>query len=128
MKLLIIDDSMPVRARLIAMLEATPGLEISEAANMLDGIDRLRRVEPEVIVLDISFARGKGFELLSLVKDCFKSVTVLVSTNDTLARHRCRMLGADYFFDKSFEFEQLVDKIVAYSGALMFGSRPKILA
>jgi DNA-binding NarL/FixJ family response regulator len=123
MKLLIIDDSMPVRMRLIALLETTPGLEISEAANLGDSIQHLCRTELDAIVLDTQLARGKGFDLLSLVKHYFKSVTVLVSTNDTLARHRCTVLGADYFFDKSFEFEQLVDKIVAHSGPLLLGGK-----
>jgi DNA-binding NarL/FixJ family response regulator len=128
MKLLIIDDSKPVRVRLVAMLAGTPCLEIGEASNLADGIEYLCRAEPDAVVLDIQFAWGKGFELLSLVKRCSRSVLVLVSTNDILARQHCRTLGADYFFDKSFEFEQLVDKIVAHSRALLRGSRHEIPA
>jgi DNA-binding NarL/FixJ family response regulator len=54
-----------------------------------------------------------GLEILPIIKHFSPPPMVLVLTNYATSRHReaCTKLGADYFFDKSTEFEKAIEVI-----------------
>lgn len=113
MRLLIVDNSMAVRVRLSDMIGSIPAIETIQAAELVDGFDQLRQFTPDAMVLELKFPDGNGLDLLSYAKQNFPSVIVLVNTNAIFFRKHCMALGADFFFDKSLEFNELVDTITS---------------
>lgn len=111
--ILLVDDSMIVRERLKLILEETiPGVNLYEARNWAEGKDLFERLRPDIVMLDIHLPDGNGIDLLALIKSASPSVLVIMITNYAYAQygHECKRLGADYFLDKSMEYD-LIRKI-----------------
>jgi DNA-binding LytR/AlgR family response regulator len=68
MRVLIIDDEPLARESLTRMLAAYSDVEIAgEAANGLDAVESILRLEPDAVFLDIEMPGLDGFEVLSAV-------------------------------------------------------------
>jgi two-component system response regulator DevR len=111
MKVLIADDSEIVRERLAFLLGDVAGVEIvGQAEDAVEGKNLAAALRPDVAILDVRMPRGSGVDVLRAVKRDNPSATVIMLTNfvDPEARLMCLKQGADYFFDKSIEFEKAV--------------------
>ena len=105
------DDSPIVRERLISLLMELPNVEVvGETRVALEAIDSIRRLKPTAVVLDISMPGGGGMSVLETIKKDDEAPLVIMLTNfsNEPYRRRCLQLGADYFFDKSSEFEKVI--------------------
>lgn len=111
MKLLIVEDSLDVAERLCQLLRGTPGLEIDRAGTLGEGIGRLRGTAPDALVLDLRLPDGNGIELMRLAKRERPAIRVMMLTNHTHYKDYCLGQGADYFFDKAMNYEDLVATI-----------------
>jgi DNA-binding NarL/FixJ family response regulator len=114
MRLFIADDSEILRVRLVDMLSEIEGIEIiGQAQNSLDAIESIQKLNPHVVILDIQMPQVNGIKVLEAIKKDDESPTVIIFTNYPYPqyRKRCMDLGADFFFDKSTEFEKLVDTV-----------------
>ena len=114
MRLFIVDDSEILRVRLIDMLSEIEGIEIiGQAQESLDAIESIQELNPHVVILDIRMPRINGIKVLEAIKKDDESPTVIIFTNYPYPqyRKRCMDLGADFFFDKSTEFEKLIDTV-----------------
>jgi len=111
---LIVDDSAVIRRRLVSMLAEIEDVVLAgEAANALDGAALIRKLRPDVVILDIRMPDRSGISLLEDIKQDSGAPTIIVLTNYPYAAYqkRCMELGASHFFDKSSEFTQL-EKVV----------------
>ena len=109
MKVLIVDDSTIVRERLKAMLsEITEPENISQAEDYAEAISSFQKVNPEVLILDIRMPGGSGIDVLQEIKKATNPPLVIVLTNYPYPQYRrkCIEAGADFFFDKSTEFDK----------------------
>jgi DNA-binding NarL/FixJ family response regulator len=107
---MVIDDSLLVRERLIGLLSELPGVEIvGEADTAAHAIEVLPTLKPCVVVLDISMPGGSGFLVLEHLQKNPPAPLIIVLTNydHEPYRRRALKLGADYFFDKSSQFEEI---------------------
>ncbi len=114
MKILIVDDSIVVRDRIVEMLSGITGVEIAgEAANSIEAIHMVNKLKPDVVTLDIRIPGESGIEVLKKIKRTQPSTTVLVLTNfpQEQYKNKCYQLGGDYFFSKSEEFEKVEEVI-----------------
>jgi DNA-binding NarL/FixJ family response regulator len=114
MRLFIADDSEILRVRLVDMLSEIEGIEIiGQAQESLDAIESIQKLNPHVVILDIRMPRINGIKVLEAIKKDDESPTVIIFTNYPYPqyRKRCMDLGADFFFDKSTEFEKLIDTV-----------------
>jgi DNA-binding NarL/FixJ family response regulator len=108
----IVDDSPVVRERLAHMISELPDTEIIGQADIaFEAINSIRRSKPTIVVLDISMPGGSGIYVLESIKKEKPAPTVIMLTNfaHDQYRQKCLQLGADYFFDKSTEFEKVID-------------------
>jgi DNA-binding NarL/FixJ family response regulator len=113
-KVLIADDSTPIRERIIKLLSDLSNVEI--AGEAIDGIETAvlaHKTRPDVIILDLHMPKLSGLEILSRLKELSPSPTVVVLTNYSAGpmKAMCTRKGADYFFDKSTEFEKALTVI-----------------
>jgi DNA-binding NarL/FixJ family response regulator len=110
MTVFIADDSDTVRERLIAMLSEIDGAEvIGEARNYDEAVESIHSLKPHIVILDIQMPGGSGLDVLKNIKQDSRPPVVLMLTNHTSPQHRekCMEWGADFFLDKSREFESL---------------------
>ena len=117
MKVLIADDSEAVHKRLAEMISEVPGVEISGQAK--DGQETIRLIEeikPDAVVLDVRMPKGSGIDVLKYIRNGVQpKPLVIVLTNYPYPHYRkkCLAMGADYFIEKSVEFEKVVDVLEA---------------
>ena len=115
------DDSMVLRERVLDMLRDIPGVEVLGCAeDGLHAIDCIRALRPDVVILDIQMPRGTGLDVLKNIRPVNGTPLMIVFTNFSYPQYRKRALdgGADYFFDKTAEFENLRELFGQLTGAL----------
>jgi DNA-binding NarL/FixJ family response regulator len=108
----LVDDSFIVRERLRSMLaDLSHVTVVGEADIDFEAIKGIRRHKPAVVVLDISMPGGSGLHVLEAVKKESSPPLVIMLTNfpQEQYRQKSRKFGAEYFFDKSTEFERVVE-------------------
>ena len=108
----IVDDSAVVRNRLAQMISELPGVTVVGHADIaFEAVQEIRRLRPACVVLDISMPGGSGMYVLETVKRENPALTVIMLTNfaHDQYRQKCLQLGADHFFDKTTEFERVLD-------------------
>ncbi len=111
MRVLIADDSAVVVERLVTLLSELEAVEIVGAAQTSDeATERIRQLQPDVVILDIRMPGGSGIEVLEAVKQSTPAPIVMMLTNFPYPQYRekCLRAGADFFFDKSTEFDQMI--------------------
>jgi len=110
MKVLIADDSELMRKRLNTIITCIEGIDvIREAKDCGETIKIIRELNPDVVILDIRMPGGSGIDILHQIKKKKTGPTVIIFTNYPYPEYRkkCMELGADFFFDKSTEFNKI---------------------
>lgn len=112
MRLLIADDSELIVDRLIASLEAIKGVEVLDRAGTVEeASEAVRTLRPDVVILDMQMPGGTGLDVLATMKRDQVSCVVIVLTNFAYPQYRkkCLASGANFFLDKSTEFDKVGD-------------------
>ena len=112
MKVFIAGDSVQIRKRLIEMLSELPEVEITgEAGDAPEAIREIRRLDPDMVILDIRMPGGNGIDVLKSITQNASHPAIIMLTNYPYPQYKkkCMDLGADYFFDKATEFEKVVE-------------------
>lgn len=133
MKVLVADDSVAVTERVAELLKEVEGIELAgRAGNIGETSQMMARLRPDIVILDLQMPDGNAMAILEAIKTDFpKSVVIVLTNNEEVpVREKCLQTGADFFLDKSNEFErlpQLVNEIA--SGARLhlrsFRSSPR---
>ena len=80
-KVMIADDHELIREGLKQLLELEGDIEIvSEAANGVECLEKLKKVNPDVLLLDINMPKQNGIEVLQKIRDRNIKVKVLILT------------------------------------------------
>jgi DNA-binding NarL/FixJ family response regulator len=110
MKVLIVDDSKIVCNGLRQMLINIADVEIvGQAHNAQDAIQSISESNPDVVILDIRMPGLNGIDVLKDIRAKKLSSRVIMLTNYPYPQYRkkCEELGADYFFDKVTEIDEI---------------------
>jgi DNA-binding NarL/FixJ family response regulator len=125
MRVLVVDDVSAVRSRLVALLGEVVGADrVAEAGDFDEALIVARCTLPQVIVLDLHLRGASGIALLPRLKAEHTQALVIVLTNDPsdLHRRQCVAVGADFFFDKSRDFDRVAAVLSELSVAGRFRS------
>jgi len=112
--ILIIDDSSLIVERLINILRDLRNVDsIKLAATGAEASVLLEQSQPEIIFLDIHLPDKSGIELLNKIRTEYPEIIVIMFTNEgnDFYKTLCFELGANYFIDKSKDFELIPDII-----------------
>ena len=119
MKVLIVDASIVVRERLLEdLLADLAHIEVvGQAKNAEEGREFVRRLKPDVVILDVLLPKGSGTDLLTEIKRANPQAKAIVLTNysDPNTRRRCVALGADRFLSKATELARVGSVLRALS-------------
>jgi DNA-binding NarL/FixJ family response regulator len=120
MRIFIADDSDILRTRLKEILSEFEEIEVVGQARLAsEALESIRRLVPDVVILDIRFPNGSGIDVLESVKKENIPTKVIIFTNFPYLQYRkkCFDAGADFFFYKAIEFEKLIttlEKLIPY--------------
>lgn len=112
MRVFIADDSRAVMERLADLLEDVPGAElVGQAGDVPDAVRRIQKMKPDALILDLQMPGGSGLDVLRAIRTEQPRICVLVFTNYPYPQFReeCLSAGANFFLDKSKEFEKIPD-------------------
>lgn len=115
MRALVIDDSRAMRSLLGQILKGI-GLEVHEACNGREGLDRLREVgSPEVVLVDWNMPEMNGYEFVVAVRSDTKydATRIMMVTTETEMEQVMKALqaGANEYVMKPFTRDVIREKL-----------------
>ncbi|CAG9175789.1 response regulator [Cupriavidus pampae] len=119
LRVLLIEDSPVLRGMLLEYLNAFPFVESVDWADTESMAVRLvSEGEYHVVICDLQLRQGNGINVLREMQKAHLPGIRIVYTNHaqvSMYRRQCTEAGADYFFDKSLELEQVFRVIEDYA-------------
>ena len=112
MKIFIVEDSKLVIERLTSLFAERPDFKVvGSAGGAHKALRSIEATHPDVVILDLRLQGGTGWDVLRSLKSQPIPPVVIMLTNFPSVFHRvkAKQSGADYFLDKSEEFEKLGD-------------------
>jgi len=100
-------------------LQGLTGLELAAVADTVaDALAAFESHRPEVIILDLGLRTGSGMDVLLEVKRRAPACQVLVFTGCDAEKFRthCLAAGADYFFSKHRQHDELIAQLRQLGG------------
>jgi signal transduction histidine kinase len=108
--ILIIDDELITRTTLAALLEK-PNYHVEMAEDGIQGIEMAKRINPDVILLDVMMPRMNGYEVCKHIRldPQIGEVPIIMVTalDDQDAKLNGLVVGADDFLSKPFDTLEL---------------------
>lgn len=108
----IVDDSEIIRERFVHRLNKWENFQIIWQAENVENTYRcFEKSAPSVLILDIQLPDGSGIDILEKIKEEKPATKIIMLTNYSSLpfKNKCVKAGADYFFDKSTEFEKVFE-------------------
>jgi CheY-like chemotaxis protein len=122
-KVVVVDDDDDMRELMAMLLRGR--YEVSTACDGAEGLETVRKVRPDLLVLDLLMPRMHGFEVCQRLRADpeLKSTKVLISSSKSYqhdVRTAVEETGADGYIVKPFEvaeFNRRVDEMIASAPA-----------
>jgi DNA-binding NarL/FixJ family response regulator len=114
MKLVVVEDSLPIRKLLNALLSTVSGLRVvGEATAQEEAIALIEREKPDVVLLDLFLSPGHGLQVLRAIREKGRPCKTYVISNQRPEDYEdlCMQSGADGFFDKNQSLEPLISML-----------------
>lgn len=122
MKVLLVEDSILIRNKLIEILDSARDLTVyGIAATQSSAISLLDEQQFDMLLVDIELADGNGFEIIRHMQKenySFNPPLLVMLTNHPNPQYRriAKELGVHYFFDKSMDFDLAIETIELEAG------------
>ena len=90
--------------------EKFPVLDISEAGDGLEALERCQQAQPDLVLLDISLPKLNGLELCKYIRQGSPATVIIMLTNYDLPEYRQAALknGANHFLPKDLRQEEIL--------------------
>ncbi|MEO0321660.1 MAG: response regulator [Myxococcota bacterium] len=116
MRALVIDDSKTIRRILSKMLADVGFDEVYEAANGVEALDLLQKIErPHIALVDWNMPEMDGYTFIRMVRrrEDFKDLRLMMVTTETELERVTEALeaGADEYVMKPFTREVILEKL-----------------
>ena len=113
-KVFIVDDHEVVREGLRTVLQKDPAMSVvGMSEDALDLVKKLKKVQPDVVILDISLPDKSGLDALKDLKQLYPKTRVLILSMHPEGRVAVRALraGASGYLNKQTAAEELIKAI-----------------
>ncbi len=118
-KVLLVDDDILID-KMISTFFMSRGISTEVAMNGIEGLEILKKMRPDAIILDLMMPEMDGFEFCELVKknEQLKDIPIVVISAFCTESNikRILALGACEFFKKPFRVKELTDKVKVLIG------------
>jgi len=97
MRVYIVDDEAAARRGLLEMVKASglPVEVVGEAGGVVEAVEGIAALRPDLLLLDIHLGQGNGFDLLDRLGDAAPRV-VFITAHDQYAVRAFRLAAVDY--------------------------------
>lgn len=113
-KILVVDDSPTIREMIKGLLEKI-GFEIELAVDGVDALDKVKKLSPDLIILDVNMPKMDGFRVCRLLKfdRNYRSIPIIMLTaRDEEDNIKIGIkTGADLYLTKPIEPEKLIEAV-----------------
>ncbi|WP_028220914.1 response regulator [Paraburkholderia oxyphila] len=112
----LVDDPTPVRRKISEAFSAIPDVVVvGEAEDTATALTEIATSGADVAVIDLRLTASSGIELIAQLSREQPEVVTVVLTNHSTAPFRtaCQRAGAEFFFDKTSEFDAACHAIEA---------------
>jgi DNA-binding NarL/FixJ family response regulator len=116
MTVLIVDDSSLIIDKILELLADLKTITKVEACGTYaHAVKAINNFIPDIVILDINLPDKSGIELLKYLRSKNTITTVIMCTNQSGDNYRDMVtkLGANFFLDKSKDFEKLPSLITS---------------
>ena len=112
-KVVIIDDE-PNLIKFVSQNLRARGYDVADAANGLEGVERVRVYKPDLIILDVNLPGMDGFEVCGYVRQ-FSDAAIIMLTASGNEGDKIHALdiGADDYLTKPFGIGELIARVRA---------------
>lgn len=110
LNVLIVDDSPLIVRRLTELLKDTPEVKnVFVAGDYKVAFNVIDSEKIDLVILDLGLPGMNGISILQEIrrKDGDQSIIILTNQGNDYYEKLCLRLGADYFLDKTIDFEKL---------------------
>jgi two-component system, OmpR family, response regulator len=117
LKLLLVEDSALLAARLTELLRHIPQVDIVGTFDTeADALECVSSCAPDVVILDLHLRIGSGFGVLRRMHGANRPKVIVLTNFDVPAyRREAEALGADVFLDKSRDYSRLPALLFAFA-------------
>ena len=116
-KILVVDDEVDLVETIRLPLEME-GYTVRVSYNGEDALNKARKENPNLIILDIMLPKLDGYKVCRLLKfdERYKHIPILMLTAKTQEKDKTLGMGtgADEYITKPFDIDELVKKVKAY--------------
>jgi DNA-binding NarL/FixJ family response regulator len=114
LRVVIADDRPRTRGALRAFFAAYPGYEVvGEASDGNEALERVERLQPDLVVLDLRMPGMDGIAATALIKTQWRTVRVIVHSLAVERRDEAMAAGADAFVAKGGRPDELLKALSA---------------
>lgn len=120
MKVVLIEDSIPLRERFRALINAIDGAQmVGEAGSEDEALALIAQIQPDVVLLDLWLSTGSGLAVLKQVKTAWPTIKVAVLTSHAQSHYRERSMefGAERFYDKQKDIQACLGQLSDWAAA-----------
>ena len=103
-RILVVDDSEPVRRGIQSLLKSRKGWFVcGEAADGLEGVEKAKSLRPDLIVMDVSMPKMNGLDATGIIlREVGGSRILIISQDDpAIVRRQAAEAHAHGFIEKS---------------------------
>jgi len=114
LRIYLVEDSALIRQRLTMLLSNLAGVEVvGWAEDPHSALTGISATQADLLVIDLMLVRGSGLTVLRELSAKPNAPVSIVLTNYAIAEFRQESIlaGADYFFDKTNEFNLVLDTV-----------------
>ena len=112
-RILLVEDDPSIR-EVTAMGLRSAGFDVDTAADGVAGLEKWRRAQPDLVLLDVMLPRMDGLEVCREIRrDSTTPVVMLTARTDTIDVVVGLEAGADDYVRKPFEMAELVARVRA---------------
>lgn len=117
-KVLVVDDSQTMRLFvLFHLIKLLPGVQLIEAVNGMDAIEKLNRQDVDLILTDMNMPELDGAGVIRAVRQVFKKDTpiiVITTKGEYQDRERGLALGANGYLTKPLNILEFREQVLKY--------------
>ena len=113
-RILIVDDSAPIRGLIRTLIESRPGIKVcGEAADGLECIEKGLELKPDLIVLDFSMPRLNGLQAAFMLHEVVPDTPIIMFTlyKDPILSRLAHNSGVTSVVSKTDQLTILADEV-----------------
>jgi DNA-binding NarL/FixJ family response regulator len=113
-RILLVDDSAPIRGLIRTFIESRPGIKVcGEAVDGLEGVEKGLELRPDLIVLDFSMPRLNGLQVALMLHEIVPLTPIIMFTfyKDAILSRLAHNSGVTSVVSKADQLTVLADEV-----------------